>query len=130
VENAVALYERIEAWAATFETAEALVERLERAGVTAARIRTVSENLEDPHLIARGTLSPVTFPGHGDVLMQTAPYRFTGCAVRPGAPAPHVGQHTEEVLRDVLGVPDAELDDLYRTGAVHGGRNSDREHDG
>jgi CoA:oxalate CoA-transferase len=126
VANAVALYERIEAWAVTFATAEALVERLESAGVTAARVRTVAENLDDPHLIARGTLSPVDFPGHGEVLMQTAPYRFTGCDVRPGAAAPHVGEHTEAVLRDVLGLGESERDDLYRKGAVHGGRNRDK----
>lgn len=122
VDNQVALYERIEAWAAGFETAEALVAAFDAAGVTAARVRTVAENLEDPHLIARGTLSPVTYAGRGEVLMQTAPYHFTGCEVRPGAPAPHIGQHTHEVLRDVLGLGEDECEELYRAGAVHGGR--------
>lgn len=98
------LYRRIAAWAATFESADALVEHLARFGVPAARVRTVEENLEDPHLIERGTLSPVEFEGLGPVLVQTAPYRFSGCVVQPQGRAPHIGEHTVEVLRDIVGL--------------------------
>jgi crotonobetainyl-CoA:carnitine CoA-transferase CaiB-like acyl-CoA transferase len=124
VANAPALYDIIEEWARTFPTADALVEHLARFGLTAARVRTLDENLHDPHLVARGTLSPVTFPEVGEVLLQTTPYVMSGCTVRPGRPAGHIGEHTDEVLRDCLGLDDAGIAELHACGAVHGGRRA------
>ena len=116
------LYDRIEAWAATWPTADALVEHLVAHGLSAARVRGVRENLTDPHLIARGTLSPVDYPGHGEVLMPTAPFRFSGAEVRPGKPAGPVAADTAEVLSEVLGLDDAEVAALHEAGVVHGAR--------
>ncbi len=115
------LYDRIEAWAATWPTADALVEHLVGHGLSAARVRGVRENLTDPHLVTRGTLSPVTYPGHGEVLMPTAPFRFSGAEVRPGRPAGPVAADTAAVLSDVLGLDDAAVAALYADGVVHGG---------
>jgi crotonobetainyl-CoA:carnitine CoA-transferase CaiB-like acyl-CoA transferase len=130
IANATALYELIEAWAATVPSAEALVERLQVAGVTAAVVRTVEDNRADPHLVARGTLRPFPLDGR-EVLLQSAPLRFSGCEVPPAAPAPHVGEHTNEVLRDVLGLGAAERDELFATRAVHGyDRDDIRSNDG
>jgi crotonobetainyl-CoA:carnitine CoA-transferase CaiB-like acyl-CoA transferase len=123
IANQDELYERIERWAATVPTAEELEKRFTEAGASAAVVRTVADNLADPHLVERGTLAPVRMDDR-DVLMQVAPYRFSGCEVRPGAPAPHIGEHTEEVLRDVLGLDDAERERLFATGAVHGSRRT------
>jgi crotonobetainyl-CoA:carnitine CoA-transferase CaiB-like acyl-CoA transferase len=119
IANAAELYDRIERWAATVPTAEELVERFTAAGVTAAVVRTIADTVADPHLVERGALAPVELDGR-EVLMQVAPYRFTGCDVRPGDPPPHVGEHTTQVLRDVLGLGDAEREALFAAGAVHG----------
>jgi crotonobetainyl-CoA:carnitine CoA-transferase CaiB-like acyl-CoA transferase len=121
VANPAPLYDRIEAWAATWPTADALVEHLVAHGLSAARVRGVRENLQDPHLVARGTLSPVEFPGHGEVLLPTAPFRFSGAAVRPGRPAGPVAADTADVLRNVLGLDDAAVAALHDDGVVHGG---------
>ena len=115
------LYDRIEGWALSWPTADALVEHLVAHGLSAARVRGVAENLDDPHLIARGTLSPVDYPGHGEVLMPTAPFRFSGADVRPGAPAGAVAADTAAVLHDVLGLDDATTAGLYDDGVLHGG---------
>lgn len=102
VANQHALYELIDEWGSRFETADALVSLLSSHGISAARIRHVDENLRDPHLIERGTLSSVDFGRQGERLVQTAPYRFAGADVGPQGAAPHVGEHTIPVLRDVL----------------------------
>jgi crotonobetainyl-CoA:carnitine CoA-transferase CaiB-like acyl-CoA transferase len=121
VANAPALYDIIEEWAAGFATADALVDHLTSFGLSGARVRSVAENLADPHLVERGSLAPVAFDGVGEVLLQTAPYRFTGMEAKPGIPAAHVGEHTSEVLRDVLGRSPEEIAGLFAGGAVHGG---------
>ncbi|MDL5158885.1 CaiB/BaiF CoA transferase family protein [Actinomycetospora termitidis] len=117
------LYDRIEAWAATWSTADALVEHLVAHGLSAARVRGVRENLADPHLIARGTLSPVEFPGHGEVLLPTAPFRFSGAEVRPGAPPGAIAADSDAVLHDVLHLDDGAVDALFDDGVVHGPTN-------
>jgi crotonobetainyl-CoA:carnitine CoA-transferase CaiB-like acyl-CoA transferase len=121
VANPAPLYDRIEAWAATWSTADALVEHLVAHGLSAARVRGVRENLQDPHLVARGTLSPVEFPGHGEVLLPTAPFRFSGATVRPGRPAGPIAADTVDVLKNVLGLDDAAVAALHDGGVVHGG---------
>ncbi|HZZ51356.1 MAG TPA: CoA transferase [Pseudonocardia sp.] len=117
------LYDRIEAWAATWPTADRLVEHLVIHGLSAARIRGVRENLNDPHLIARGTLHPVSYPGHGEVLMPTAPYRISGTEIRPGTPAGPIAGDTRAVLTDVLGIDEPSMAELYDNGVVHGGQH-------
>ncbi|MPY80171.1 MAG: CoA transferase [Actinophytocola sp.] len=122
VDNPGPLYDRIEAWAATWATADALVEHLVAHGLSAARVRGVRENLDDIHLRARGTLSPVEFSGHGEVWLQTAPFRFSDAQVRPGKAASAIAADTARVLTDVLGLDDAAVAELYDHGVVHGGR--------
>ncbi|NKQ53193.1 CoA transferase [Amycolatopsis sp. K13G38] len=120
------LYDRIDEWAATWPTADALVEHLVGHGLSAARVRGVRENLTDPHLLARGTLSPVHYPGHGDVPMQTAPYRFSDAEVRPGKAAGSIAADTAVVLTEVLGLDETAVTALHEDGVIHGGMPDDR----
>jgi CoA:oxalate CoA-transferase len=121
VANQDALYDMIEAWAAGFATAEGLIDHFGAHGVPAARVRTVAEAAEDPHLVERGTLAPVPIEGRGDVLVPTAPHPMEGVRVAPAGPAPRLGEHSREVLRDVLALGGDRIDDLIRTGAVGAG---------
>jgi crotonobetainyl-CoA:carnitine CoA-transferase CaiB-like acyl-CoA transferase len=120
------LYDRIEAWAASWPSADALVEHLVSHGLSAARVRGVRENLTDPHLIARGTLSPVGYPGHGEVLIPTAPFRFSGAEVRPGRAPGAIAADTAGVLTDVLGLDEVTVATLAEDGVVHGGEGGDQ----
>ena len=119
IANRARLYRLIDEWAAGFGTADDLVRELTAAGLPAARIRTVAENISDPHLIARGTLTPVDYGDGTRRLVQSAPYVISGAVVGPQGPPPHVGQHTAEVLSEVLGLTAAELDRLYAAGTIH-----------
>jgi CoA:oxalate CoA-transferase len=118
VQNSRALYTMVREWAGGIATADELVAQVHVAGFMAARVRSVEENLDDPHLIARGTLQPVDFPEVGTKLVPVAPYRISGTEVRPGGPAPSLGEHTVEVLRGVLGRDDDEIAALRKCTAV------------
>ena len=51
----------------------------------------------------------------GSVRVTATPFHLDGAPVHPAGPAPHrVGEHTGEVLRDVLGYSQARIDALLR----------------
>jgi 2-methylfumaryl-CoA isomerase len=56
---------------------------------------------------------PVRQPGIGDVLVPASPIRNQHSDSDAPAPAPTLGQHTDEILADVLGLSDAQIGDLH-----------------
>jgi len=59
-------------------------------------------------------------PGIGTYLMPGTPLNFDSCERLPPRRAPLLGEHTDEVLADVLGLTDAEIGRLYDDGIVGG----------
>ena len=59
-------------------------------------------------------------PGIGTYLMPSSPLSFDACERLPPRRAPLLGEHTDEVLADVLGQTDAEIGRLYDDGIVGG----------
>jgi len=59
-------------------------------------------------------------PGIGTYLMPSSPLRFDTCERLPARRAPLLGEHTDEVLADVLAMTDAEIGRLYEDGVVGG----------
>jgi len=57
--------------------------------------------------------STVDQPGIGHYLMPGLPLDFSAVERAPARPAPRLGQHTEEVLADVLGLGSAEIGRLF-----------------
>jgi len=112
VANRADLYNIVEEWAASFDTADELVDVLRAQNMACARIRKYTENITDPHLIQRGTLAPVTLDGDHTVYMQTTPHRLQGSPVAPQGPAPHIGEHSREVLQR-LGRTEAEISQYF-----------------
>lgn len=120
IANRTALYGLIDRWAAGFADADALVAALTNAGLPGARIRSVRENISDPHLLHRGTLASVDLgEGAGESLVQSAPYVISGADIGPRGRPPHIAEHTSEVLTEVLGLGPAELDRLYGAGTIY-----------
>ena len=66
----------------------------------------------DDHLRARGFYETLEHPAAGSFKIDRSPIVASGTPLPPIRPAPLVGQHTEEVLRDVLGLSQAEIDRL------------------
>ncbi|RYZ13418.1 MAG: CoA transferase [Comamonadaceae bacterium] len=101
--------------------AEALTERstaewlaaFERADVPAMPMHTLASLVEDPHLAAVGFFERQEHPTEGSVRTMRSPTRWSRSKHGPNRPAPTLGQHTEEALREA-GYDGAELDRLLR----------------
>ncbi len=93
-------------WAAT-QTAEQALTTLEQAGVAAGPIYSVEDMFSDPHYQARGAFERVQ--ANGEPLDIPAIYpRLTDTPGRTRWPGPSLGQHTDEVLAQLLEIDGAD----------------------
>ncbi len=91
---------------------------LEAAGVPCGPTNDVAQVFDDPQVRHRGMRVEAAHPLCGKVPMVASPIRLSATPVRHDAPPPTLGQHTREVLIDVLGMEEAEVEELRRDGVV------------
>jgi crotonobetainyl-CoA:carnitine CoA-transferase CaiB-like acyl-CoA transferase len=112
---------RVEAALAKGTTAE-WVGRFEAAAIAAGPIYELDEVFGDPQVRHLGLLAEVaqpTYEAHGgNARMLGFPFRASGTPASIRRPAPLLGEHTAEVLTEVLGLPAAEISRLAEARAV------------
>jgi len=106
----------VEQWCAE-RTVEQICATLLEAGVPVARVRTIPEVAQDPHLWEREMLVKMDDPVAGEMYVPGLTIKLSRTPGRLG-PVPTPGQHTDEVLADVLGYDRPAIDALRRAGAV------------
>jgi benzylsuccinate CoA-transferase BbsF subunit len=106
----------VERWTREREPREAM-EILQRAGVPAMVLQTGISIGKDPHVRERGVFETVVHPRIGEKAVVRPPWRLEGVRVRRAAPL--IGEHTEYVLREILGLSRQEIDRLAEAGALH-----------
>jgi benzylsuccinate CoA-transferase BbsF subunit len=95
--------------------AEDLMSALQFAGIPAGVVRTAADIVDDdPQLRHRGHWVKLVHPEMGESVYNAPPFRIHDAPVTPVAPAPMLGQHTDEVLTTILGLGAAELETLRR----------------
>ena len=87
------------------------------AGVPAGPVHTIGEALSHPQTLARGMVVEVEHPQAGATRAIGCPIHFSASPDRNSTPAPLLGQHTREVLRE-FNLPEAEIDALVDEGVV------------
>jgi len=97
-------------------TADWLAE-LEPKGVFCARINTLEEAIEDPQLNANGMVIEIEHAPAGKLRLPGTPVRLHGTPPVARKPAPDLGAHTVELLRE-LGYDEAALGALRQDGAI------------
>lgn len=116
-ENRQFFTDLLNSWAAD-KTVDEVVKRFNEAGVPSGPVNTIPQVAGDPHIRAREMLIEVEHPGIGKVPLIGIPVKYSRTPGRIKSVAPAVGEHNEEVYRNLLGYTREELDRLKEDGII------------
>ncbi len=117
VKNRVALIAAMKQVTVTRTTAE-WIALLEPAGVPCGPINTIAQVFDDPHVRARGLQIAMEHASGGSIPLVANPIRLSQTPVEYRLPPPLLGEHTQDVLRSVLGLDAVRLDTLAKAGVI------------
>jgi benzylsuccinate CoA-transferase BbsF subunit len=101
----------IAAWTRRYDPHEAM-ELLQAAGIPAGAVQTAADLWRDPHLAARGKLIRLSHPELGQVTVNGPSFRLSATPPAVRRP-PLLGEDTEAVMRELLGMDEEELVNAY-----------------
>jgi benzylsuccinate CoA-transferase BbsF subunit/naphthyl-2-methylsuccinate CoA transferase subunit len=107
----------IEEWT-QWQYADLLMNKLISNGVRAGVVNDARGVIEDAHLKDRGFWAYMDHPVVGITLYNMAPIRFSETPIQMKTAAPLLGQHTNEVLTNMLGYTSDEIKQLEEAGAL------------
>ena len=90
---------------------------LDAAGVPAGPVHSLGEALTHPQTLARGMVVDLDHPDAGPTKALGCPIHLSDSPARVDRPAPRLGEHTRELLRE-CGYADAEIDAFIAAGIV------------
>jgi formyl-CoA transferase len=99
-------------------TKQQWIDLLEAAGVPCGPINNLDEVFVNPQVAARKLRIDLPHPTGGTVRLVGSPMKLSATPTRYDMPPPLLGQHTEEVLRDVLGHSAAQIAALREKGII------------
>jgi crotonobetainyl-CoA:carnitine CoA-transferase CaiB-like acyl-CoA transferase len=117
MENVEALETLIVAWTRTLSAAE-LLDRLQGTGIPSAKVATVSDLVEHPHLAHRNQIIEMPHSKAGAVPMQGFAIGFGDSPMQLRHPPPMLGQHTGAVLEEWLSMNVQEISALRAGGTI------------
>ena len=104
--------------ATVFKTTAEWVTELEKAGVPCGPINDLAQMFQDPQVLARGLAVNVPHPLAGSVPQVASPIRLSETPVEYRHAPPLLGEHTEAVLMDVLGLSGEAVQSLRGAGVL------------
>ena len=107
----------VEAWTRNLSKCE-IMEITKRHRIPSAPVRDLVEVMEDPHMHERGMLEWINHPELGHIVVPTTPLRLHGATKVQTVPSPALGEHNNEIYGGWLGLSEAEIADLKRSGVI------------
>ena len=115
--NEPALRAAIEAWTGRLTVTE-VVAVLDAHGVPGSPIWTVAQAAESAQVAFRQLLGTARHPRLGEIALIEQPVHFSDAPRGGHAPAPLLGEHSETVLGELLGIDRADIEALRREGVI------------
>jgi 2-methylfumaryl-CoA isomerase len=105
-----------------FRDSHAVHQALDQASVCWGPYQTIQQLVQTDSdcSVDNPLFEKVEQPGIGEYLMPSSPLNFEGLENVPVTPAPALGQHTDEILGDTLGLSGGEIGKLHDSGVVAG----------
>jgi crotonobetainyl-CoA:carnitine CoA-transferase CaiB-like acyl-CoA transferase len=94
----------------------AVEETLKAGGIRAERVRRIDDLIDTPG--GATVFRPMAEPRVGSMLTTGLPFRFSTGSFPAPSPAPELGQHSDDVLREWLGLDAEEIHSLDKQGAL------------
>ena len=114
-QNEDELNKRLGEWTRNF-TAEEVMEELQAAGVPAGVVKNAANIQDDPQLAYRHYFWQLEHPEIGMHYYEAEAFTLSKTPTELRMPSPLLGQHTEYVCREMLGMSDEEFVDLFNQG--------------
>ena len=109
----------VEEWTTKRNVSE-IVRTLLKHKIPCAPIYSMRDVCEDEHIAKiREMVVEITQPGVGKVKIVGSPIKITPSTCKVRGPAPLLGQHTKEILKEILGLHDEEIEKLKQEGIIH-----------
>ena len=107
----------IEEWTSRRSPTEAM-EALQARGIPAGAVLNAGDLYRDPHLRERGFFDTVDDPDGGTFEYPGRPWKFSHSSVDNRSPTPLFGEHTRHICEDIMGIPEARLNNLVEQGVL------------
>lgn len=91
---------------------------LQARGIAAGAMLSAADQITDAHLNSRGFIVPVSQQQAGNLKFEGPAFAATGMTPPRITQAPLLGEHTREIARELLGLSDAEIDQLIAEGVL------------
>ncbi|MCY4050184.1 MAG: formyl-CoA transferase [Gammaproteobacteria bacterium] len=110
------VFDAIEAWTMT-KTKFEVMEICNPLNIPVGPILSMKELAEEPSLRASGTVVEVDHPKRGKYLTVGCPIKMSDSPVEV-VRSPLLGEHTNEILKQVLGYEDGQITDMHESGVI------------
>lgn len=100
------------------KTTQEWLEVLEGCGMPYAAINDVQTTLNHEHVLARGMVQEVEHPTCGPIKLVNTPVKYSHSTPGIRSPPPTLGQHTDSILTETLGMTEQEVENLRGEGVI------------
>ncbi|MSQ60829.1 MAG: CoA transferase, partial [Betaproteobacteria bacterium] len=94
------------------------MDKLSEQGVPCGKVQDIAQAFADPQVRHRGIHVELTGADHAPVPVVASPLRLSASPVHYELPPPRLGEHTDQVLGDVLGLVTLEIGALRASGVI------------
>ncbi|MCJ1412229.1 hypothetical protein MMC19_006322 [Ptychographa xylographoides] len=117
VKNRTVLEDLIETTTKSRPTSDWL-QILDESGMPYAAVNDIQGTLNHEHVLARDMVKEVDHPTCGPMKLVNTPVKFSFSEPSIRTPPPLLGQHTDEILKNILGFSESEIESLRVEGAI------------